>query len=76
VKGYVVDCTTGTVEYVEDETPFPPYPTPPKLYRIYRTIKTKKGKTIKIPFSEPVQLDEDEIAELEAQGYLVEELSV
>jgi len=75
MKGYVVDCTTGTVEYVEDDTPFPPYPTPPTLYQVYKTITTSKGTTIKIPFSEPVELDSDEIAELEAQGYTVKELT-
>jgi len=71
MKGVKVDCKTGKIKYVDDGAPFPEPPPQPKLYIVYKTIKTVKGREIKMPYSEPTQLDPDEIADLEAKGYAV-----
>ncbi|RLE36891.1 hypothetical protein DRJ17_07705 [Candidatus Woesearchaeota archaeon] len=76
MKGYIVNVRTGEKKFVEDNTPLPHYTPPPKIYRIYKTIRTSKGRVIKIPFSEPVELDPEEVEELRAKGYEVEEIPI
>jgi len=74
MKGYVVDVKSKKKEFREDDTPLPPAPPRPKLYRVYKTLRTSKGRIIKISFSEPVELDPEEIDELKKRGYMVEEI--
>ena len=76
MKGYVVDVKSKKKEFREDDTPLPPAPPRPKLYRVYKTLRTGKGRVVKILFSEPVELTQEEIDELRSKGYEVEELSV
>jgi len=74
MKGLVIDVKRKKVKIVEDNTPLPSLPSRPKVYRIYKELRTIKGRIIKIPFSEPIELTEEEIEDLKKQGYMVEEI--
>jgi len=70
-KRIVYDAKTG--ELKEEEFEFTPPPPPPKTYVIYRVRRLRTGKEIRVRERFVGELTDEEIDELRADGWEVEE---
>jgi len=69
----VYDARTGKSRVEEFE--FTPPPPPPKLYIIFKTKRLRTGKEIRIQERVVGELTDEEIDELRADGWKVEEVA-